>query len=173
MLCACPPAASIVDIPVDVCIENIGQIQKFGLQRRKTGSAYNWIDITSTNPNLLATWTALKTSADSTKVQFSPFIQEPTSEAGEAIEFGGGNQTVSGIPIIVGRNASTFSAAFLRVKQTIIKEIKKFECETELGVFAERSWSDHRYRRRHDDSDAGSSHSHSFVLRQRQDDWRV
>lgn len=135
MLCACPPAAAIVDIPTENCLENVGQIQRFGLQRRKNGSDLNWITIADANPNLLATWTALKTAADSTKVQFAPFIQNPTSEAGEAREFGGGNQTLGGIPIVVGRNASTFEAEFLRIKQSVIKEIKKYECEAELSVF--------------------------------------
>jgi hypothetical protein len=135
MLCACPPAAAIGDISTDECKENIGQVQKIGLQRRKDGTALNWITIATSDPALLATWTALKAAVDNTKVQFTPFIQNPTSETGEAIEFGGGNATVSGIPLIVGRNPSTFEAQFLQVKQTIIKEIKAYECEAELSVF--------------------------------------
>lgn len=135
MLCACPPAAAITDISSDDCKENIGQVQKIVLQRRKDGANLNWIPIATSDPALLATWTALKAAVDNTKVQTTPFIQNPTSETGEAIEFGGGNQTISGIPLVVGRNASTFEAQFYQVKQAIIKEIKAFECEKELSVF--------------------------------------
>lgn len=135
LLCGCPPDAQIPTIPTDECIERIGQIQKFLVQRTKNGAVVNEIDIAASNPNLLATWTALKAATDSTKVQTSPYIQEPVNEAGEAREYGGGNQTLGGIPITIGRNPSTFEAAFVDVKQKIIKELKKYECEKELSIF--------------------------------------
>lgn len=95
----------------------------------------NNIVIATTNPNLLATWTALKAAADSTKVQVTPYIQDVNNEPGEAREFGGGNQTLGGIPITMGRNPSTLEAAFFDLKQKIAGELKQYECEKELSVF--------------------------------------
>lgn len=129
----CPPAASVADIPLFVCPENFGQIQKFGLQRAKTGTTENWIPIA--DAVLLATYTALKAAADSTKVQFTPFISEPNNEPGEARKFGGGNATVGGVELIIGRNPSPFTGAFLRYPQEIIEEIKKYQNELDLRVF--------------------------------------
>lgn len=135
MICPCPENATITTISVDDCLESIGQVQKFGIQRLKTAGVVNEIDIATTNPNLKATWVALKAAVDSSKVQFSPNIIEPVQEAGEAREFGSGNQVLNGIPIVLGRKPSPFTAALDRVQQKIVKELKTYECEKELAVF--------------------------------------
>ena len=135
MICDCPQADAIQTIPSDECVENLGQIQRYGVQRRKSGATENWINIATTDPELLATWTALKAAADSTKVQFSPIFGNPTTEPGEAIEFGGGNETPGGIPIVVGRQPTTFEAVFYRLKQYIVKALKSYECEVAISVF--------------------------------------
>lgn len=135
LLCGCVPGAAIPTIPADTTIERCGQIQKIGIQRTKNGTAVNWITISTANPNLLATWNALKTATDSTKVQFSPYIYAPTNEVGGKIETGGGNEGLGGIPTIVGSNPSPFTAKFQDTKQSIIKEIKKLGCEKEISIF--------------------------------------
>ena len=135
MICPCPESAAITTITADDCKEAIGQIQKFGIQRTKDGLTVNEIVIATTNPNLKATWTALKAAIDSTKVQFSPEIIETTHEAGEARTYGSGNQVLNGIPLVIGRNASPFTAAFDRIQQKIAKELKTYECEKNLSVF--------------------------------------
>ena len=135
MICNCPPDAAISTIPVDECLERLGQIQKFGIQRLKNGSVLNEIVIATTNPNVLGTWTDLKSATDSTKVQFSPYIENVENEVGEPRTFGGGNQTIGGIEKIVGRNPSNLTGAFYDLKQAIVKELKKYECEKELAVF--------------------------------------
>lgn len=141
--CACPPAAAITTIPTDNCLERVGQIQKIGIQRTKDGATENIITIATTNPNVLATWTGLKGATDNTKVQFTPFIQEPTSEAGEAREYGGGNATLNGIPIILGSNPSPFEAKLIDIRQDIAEALKGYMCEKELSVFlvtADKVW---------------------------------
>ncbi len=133
--CACPPAAALTAIPADDCFEQLGQIQKFMVQRTKDGSTINTITIATTNPNLLATWTALKAAVDNTKVVVSPFVNNPANEAGEAREFGSDNQVVDGAPILLGRQASVFTSEFYNIKQSIVSVIKGLECEKELSVF--------------------------------------
>ena len=121
LLCGCPKSDAIKDIPTSDCKEIIGQIQRFGVQRQGN---------TVSAPETLASWNVLKTAADSTKVQFTPRINAPTLEPGEAIEFGSGNAVTGGIPIVVGRSPSKFTGLFHWIKQSIIKAIKSFECET-------------------------------------------
>lgn len=134
LLCTCADA-EISDITTSDCPQKFGQVQKILLQRKySSGSTLNEITISTTNPNLLATWTALQSASDGTKVQTSPFLQNPTSEAGESREYGGGNTTLGGIPIVIGRQPSTFDAEILWYKQSTIEELKKYECEN-VGVF--------------------------------------
>lgn len=136
LLCACPPAAAIGTISSDDCVERLGQILKVVIQRTKlNATTENIITIATTNPNLLATWTALKAAVDSSKVQASPTFVSANFEPGEAIEAGGGNDSVGGIPTVVGRNPSAFTCQFEDVKQTIMREMKTLECEKELSVF--------------------------------------
>tara|TARA_R110000796_G_scaffold33305_1_gene86557 strand:- start:1419 stop:2066 length:648 start_codon:yes stop_codon:yes gene_type:complete len=136
LLCACPPAAATPDIPTDDCIERMGQVLKVVVQRTNaTASTENEIVIATTNPNILATWTTLLSAVDSTKVQTSPTFVSATFEPGEAIEAGGGNDSVGGIPTIVGRNPTAFNSSFEDVKQLVITALKGYECEKNLSVF--------------------------------------
>lgn len=136
----CPPKPAIETIPEDVCPQNIGQVQKFGVQREKNAGVANWIPIA--DAPTLATYTALKAAADGTKMQFSPFFGAPTSEAGEARTFGGGNETPGGVEFVIGRNPSNFSGSFQRLKQSIIEALKTYEGEKDLRVILlnEHGW---------------------------------
>jgi len=134
LLCACPPAAAITDIPVDNCLERWGQLQKFIIQRRKNGTVENAIVDATDDPTLLATWTTLKAAVDSTKVQVSPYMVSVTTEAGEARTSGGGNDSIGGIEDVLGRNPSSLSAVFKDIKQTIVTALKSYECEKELAI---------------------------------------
>lgn len=134
LVCACPEASEIEDIPAVSCIERFGQIQKLILQRTKSGSTVNEIVIATTDPKLLATWTALLAASDETKVQVTPTIAAPNNEAGEARTYGGGNTTPSGVEIILGSNPSPFTAEFLDTPQNVIAAIKKYRCETGLSI---------------------------------------
>jgi hypothetical protein len=135
-LCSvCVPAAEITDITPVTTKVRLNEIQKFIIQRTKDGTTRNEITIATTNPNLLATWTALKAASDSTKVQVPPYIDGPDSEPGGPRESGGPGETRGGIPRRNGRESTPFSAKFLDVPQSLITELKAYECETELSVF--------------------------------------
>ena len=74
---------------------------------------------------------------DGGKVVISPYIQAPTSEAGEARTFGGGNDTLGGIELVIGRNPTSFSGVLRGVPQAIVKIMKELQCEASadnLGV---------------------------------------
>lgn len=137
-LCTCPAAASLTTIPVASCPESFGQIQKIAFQRlRKADGTVNKFDASS-SILLKASWTAKMAAADGSKIVISPYVQAPTNEAGGARTFGGGNETLGGVEIVIGREPSTFSAVIRSVSQAIIKAMKALQCEAtadNLGVF--------------------------------------
>ena len=137
-LCTCPAAAALTTIPSAGCPESFGQIQKIAFQRlRKADGTKN--SFTSTASILLkASWTARMAANDGSKIVLSPYVQAPTNEAGSPRTFGGGNETLGGVEIIIGREPTTFSAVIRSVKQDVIKAMKELQCEAQadnLGVF--------------------------------------
>ena len=135
LLCTCPAATEIQDIYLDSCPETVGQIQKIIFQRRySSGTTENKFVIGTNNPNILATWTTVLTASDGTKAQVTPFVNDPTSTPGGPRTFGGGNATLGGVEIVVGREASTFEGVFHYVSQRTIDDLKDLQCEV-LGVY--------------------------------------
>ena len=137
-LCTCPAAASLTSIPAAGCPESFGQIQKIAFQRlRKADGTKN--SFTNTSSILIkASWTAKMAAADDTKIVISPYIQAPSQEAGSPRTFGGGNETLGGVEIIIGREPSTFTGVIRSVSQDVIKAMKQLQCEANadnLGVF--------------------------------------
>lgn len=138
-LCSCPAASALTTIPAVQCVESFGQIQKVAFMRLKKadGTVNSFVDGSSTGIDKLAAWTAKMALTDGGKVVISPYIQAPTSEAGEARTFGGGNETLGGVELVIGRNPTSFSGVFRAVPQAIIKVIKELQCEAQadnLGV---------------------------------------
>lgn len=137
-LCTCPAAQSLTTIPAANCPVTFGQIQKIAFQRlRKADGSVNKFDNTA-SILLKASWTARMAANDGSKIVISPYVQAPTQEAGGARTFGGGNETLGGVEMIIGREPSTFSAVIRSMDQSIIKAMKTLQCEAQadnLGVF--------------------------------------
>ena len=135
MICTCPAATSLKDITAVTCPENFGQIQKIAFQRLVASGVKNSFTLGS-DIKLLASWTALKSAADSTTVIVSPYVNAPTTEAGEARTFGGGNETLGGIEEILGSNPTSFSAVLRKMPAATIRDLKALMCEDgNLGVY--------------------------------------
>ena len=134
MICKCPQGAALPTIPVVSCPETFGQIQKVAFQRLKKADGTKNKFVTESDIKLKASWTPLLVAADGTKVVMSPYIQAPASEGGAAREFGGGNETLGGIPVIIGREPSPFTGAIRQAPQTVIAALKQMQCEN-IGVF--------------------------------------
>lgn len=126
------------DIPLVTCPENFGQIQKVAFQRlRKADGTRNSFTQTA-DITKLASWTPLLSAEDSSKIVVSPFFMAPTDEAGAARTYGGGNDTLGGIEMIIGREPTTFTAAFRQIPQKVIKALKQLQCDSygdNLGVY--------------------------------------
>ena len=136
-LCTCPAATALTTIPAAGCPESFGQIQKIAFQRLTTSGVKNGFS-TSAKITLKASWTALMAAADSSKIVISPYVQAPSQEAGSPRTFGGGNETLGGVEMIIGREPSTFTGAIRSVNQAVIKAMKALQCEAQadnLGVY--------------------------------------
>lgn len=131
--CGCPVGKHLNDLTIDECKESFGQIQKVIFARifSSTGVKNSLLEATITKK---ATMTPLFAASDGTKLIISPYIQNPTTEPGEARTFGGGNQTLGGIEIVIGREPTTFTGVFYQENQATIKTLKTYSCE-KIGVF--------------------------------------
>ena len=138
-LCACPAASALTTIPAVGCAESFGQIQKVAFMRLKKadGTVNSFVDGSATGIDKLAAWTAKMALTDGGKAVISPYIQAPTQDGGDARTFGGGNETLGGVEMVIGRNPSTFSGVMRAVPQSVIKAMKELQCEAQgdnLGV---------------------------------------
>ena len=137
-LCSCPAAAALTTIPAAGCPVSFGQIQKIAFQRLKKADGTVNKFSSSNDIKLKASWTAAMALTDGGKVVISPYVQAPTQEAGNARTFGGGNETLGGVEIVIGREPSSFNAVIRSVSQNVIKAMKDLQCEAQadnLGVF--------------------------------------
>mgnify|MGYP002508651157 CR=1 FL=1 len=128
----CPAASAVPTIPAVTCASRFGQIQKIIFQRiYKTAGVMNSITgittgtATTGDATLLASWTVLKAKTDGEKIAVTPFIEEPADDGGDARTFGGGNDTLNGIELIIGSNPVNFTCRLNGKKQDIIAELKK------------------------------------------------
>nr|DAK52706.1 MAG TPA: Putative tail protein [Caudoviricetes sp.] len=137
-ICNCPNQTSLGGIPEANCSEGFGQLQKVIFQRLK-GANGKYNEFSSTKPiTKLASLTALLSANDDTKIVVSPYLQAPTTEAGAARTFGGGNETLGGIEMTIGREPTKFNAVIRNAPQSQIKAMKALACETDvrnLGVY--------------------------------------
>ena len=138
MICKCPAAAALPDVPAITCSESFGQVQKVAFQRllKDDGSKNSFTSEKAITA--LASWTPLLSAANSTKVVVSPYIQAPTAEAGAARTFGGGNETLGGVEEIIGREPTPFTGVIRKAPQEVIKALKEMQCESwgdNLGIY--------------------------------------
>ncbi len=134
-ICQCPLSAALPTIPTQGCAKDFGQIQKIIFQRiHSTGTTKNSFT-SSKSITKLASWTALKSASDGTKIAVTPYVEAPTPDGGDAITYGGGNDTLGGVTKVIGRNPINMTFALRQFDQSIIKSLKTMQCETDLGVF--------------------------------------
>lgn len=131
--CGCPAGAHLADLEIAECKESLGQIQKVIIQRiyKSTGEKNK---MAAADIKVKSKIAALAAAADGTKIIVSPYIQNPTTEPGAARTFGGGNQTLGGIEIVIGREPTTFSGIIYQESQSTIKTMKEYSCEN-IGVY--------------------------------------
>lgn len=138
LICQCPAAAAIATIPNVVCPENFGQIQKVAFQRLRKADGKRNSFTTEAAITLKASWTALLSAEDGSKVVVSPYINAPADSGGDARMTSGGNDDLGGIAEVLGGNPVQFDGSLRSVPQSVIKTMKALQCEANagnLGVF--------------------------------------
>ena len=131
--CSCPAGTAIASVPNASCPQDFGQIQKIIFQRIfSSGTTKN--SMTQASAKLLASWTALFSATAGTKAVITPYVEAPTADGGDAITFGGGNDTVGGVTKVIGRNPVNMTFALRQIEQGIAKALKKLMCEI-VGVY--------------------------------------
>ena len=134
-MCSCPAGAALPAVPNASCPQDFGQVQKIIFQRIfKTAGTKNSFTQTASIKQL-SSWTALFSASDGTKCVITPYVEAPTSDGGDAITFGGGNDTVGGTTKVIGRNPVNMSFVMRQMPQDVIKALKGLQCEDELGVY--------------------------------------
>ena len=134
-MCSCPAGAALPQVPNASCPQNWGQTQKIIFQRIfKTAGTKNSFT-QSASIKQLSSWTALFSASDGTKCVITPYVEAPTADGGDAITFGGGNDTVGGTTKVIGRNPVNMSFVMRQMTQDVIKALKGLQCEDELGVY--------------------------------------
>ena len=134
-MCSCPAGAALPAVPNASCPQDFGQVQKIIFQRIfKTAGTKNSFT-SSSDIKQLSSWTALFSASDGTKCVITPYVEAPTSDGGDAITFGGGNDTVGGTTKVIGRNPVNMSFVIRQMTQDVIKALKGLQCEDELGVY--------------------------------------
>ena len=134
-MCSCPAGAALPQVPNASCPQNWGQTQKIIFQRIfKTAGTKNSFTQTASIKQL-SSWTALFSASDGTKCVITPYVEAPTADGGDAITFGGGNDTVGGTTKVIGRNPVNMSFVMRQMTQDVIKALKGLQCEDELGVY--------------------------------------
>lgn len=129
--CGCPAGAHLADLSIPDCKESMGQVQKVIFQRIYSAAGTK---NTIADPKLKASWTALMSAANGTKCIVSPYIQGPTTEPGAARTWGGGNDSLGGMTIVIGAEPTTFSGNIYQESQSVIKVLKSYMCEN-IGVY--------------------------------------
>lgn len=129
--CGCPAGAHLTDLSIPDCKESMGQVQKVIFQRIYSAAGTK---NTIADPKLKASWTALMSAANGTKCIVSPYIQGPTTEPGAARTWGGGNDSLGGMTIVIGAEPTTFSGNIYQESQSVIKVLKSYMCEN-IGVY--------------------------------------
>lgn len=116
-------------IPNLKCKVDYGQVQKIAFQR--IGNVFD-----STNPIVeKSSWTAYTSASDNTKLVITPYVESPTSEGGDELTFGGGNQTRDGIETIMGINPVKMSFALRHYPQDIVTALKILTRIRDLGIY--------------------------------------
>ena len=134
-MCSCPAGAALPQVPNASCPQDFGQIQKIIFQRIfKTAGTKNSFT-QSASIKQLSSWTTLFSANNGTKCIITPYVEAPASDGGDAITFGGGNDTVGGTTRVIGRNPVNMSFVMRQMTQDVIKALKGLQCEDELGVY--------------------------------------
>lgn len=133
LICQCPAAAAITNVPNVTCPENFGQIQKVALQRLTKADGTKNSFTTQSSILVKASWTALLSANDGSKVVITPYINAPADSGGDARMSSGGNDDLGGIAEVLGGEPVQFNGQLRSIPQAVAKALKSLSCESNVG----------------------------------------
>lgn len=133
LICQCPAAAAITNVPNVTCPENFGQIQKVALQRLTKADGTKNSFTTQSSILVKASWTALLSATDGSKVVVTPYINAPADSGGDARMSSGGNDDLGGIAEVLGGEPVQFNGQLRSIPQAVAKALKSLSCESNVG----------------------------------------
>lgn len=133
LLCSCPAATAIPDVPNVSCPVNFGQIQKIAFQRLKKADGTKNAFLAANAITALASWEAFLAAVDATKIVVSPYVNAPADSGGDARMSSGGNDDLGGIPEVLGGEPVQFTAQMRSVPQSVAVALKALMCEANAG----------------------------------------
>lgn len=133
LICQCPAAAAITNVPNVTCPENFGQIQKVALQRLTKADGTKNSFTTQSSILVKASWTALLSANDGSKVVVTPYINAPADSGGDARMSSGGNDDLGGIAEVLGGEPVQFNGQLRSIPQAVAKALKSLSCESNVG----------------------------------------
>lgn len=144
MITICCPLPTAIEsiVTAETCPVNFGQIQKLVFWRH--GQYLAAVACAETE----SVWTTRLAAADATKAVVTPFTSGASLTPGEARSYGGGNDTLDGIELILGSEPGVFTGKFLQYPTSTVALLKQLMCEdldvifiNENGQFGYRSVS--------------------------------
>ena len=129
--CPLPTYMGSVITDLNPCPINIGQIQKMIFWRTGNGTSV-------VSALISGWWTTALALTTTAKPIASPFVVGKVTP-GEPREYGGGNESLDGIPIRIGNLPSNAEFTTLQQDQDVIKKLKALECEALDVIFINES----------------------------------
>ena len=148
MITICCPLPTAIEsvLTEETCPVNFGQIQKLIFWRH--GNSITTVACAEVEAN----WTTLLAAVDDTKAITTPFTSGASLVPGEARSFGGGNDTLDGIELILGSEPAVFTGRCLQYPTATIALLKQLMCEdldvvfvNENGQFGYKAYDDKFY----------------------------
>jgi hypothetical protein len=135
MDCVCPLPDEVTTILRVTCKENLGQVQRIGLQR--AGFSFDANAAPTPNPiTALASWEPLIIANDDTKLVITPYLENFVIPQPEALTRGGNdNTTINGVEEVMGYGGITVTANLSGVPTTILYQMVDLMCEPALVVY--------------------------------------
>lgn len=128
--CSCPLPGSLATIPYNPCVDLFGKDGRWIFQRRD--DANNLFVNGSNGIELEASWSALPTASDNTKVVVSPLLEEVNFNDPDILE---DSENLDGAAIAVGSGPQLVTAMVRNPTPAQYTALKALECEPNLSFY--------------------------------------
>lgn len=124
----CPLGDAILTIEIDDCPFEFSQVQGLALQRQfdDTGARNSF---TFAEIKVKANWDTKADATDSTRIQYTPLINNPQFTPGDVVTEGSGNEVPDGIARNVGIAPTLFTAEFIDQHSHTARAMKGYKAE--------------------------------------------